>query len=192
MRIYDITQELFSCEVYPGDTVPTMNPVMRISDGAPCNLTDMNICVHNGTHIDAPYHFFADGKTIDEIDLTKCIGKAVVKEYNGSLTKDAASELISGDYQRVLIKGNTQISPEAAEVIAKSGIFLLGVESQSVSDSDTAAEVHKTLLDAEIVLLEGIVLKDVPCGEYMLSALPLKLGGTDGSPCRAVLFSDRQ
>lgn len=190
MKIYDITQELFSCNVYTGDTAPTSEAAMRISEGDPCNLTDINICVHNGTHIDAPYHFFADGRTVDEIDLAKCMGKAVVRAHSGELTAESAKCLTAGSPARLLIKGKAELTPEAAEIIVRSGVVLLGVEEQSVSGVEDAEEVHKILLSAEIVILEGIVLSDVPCGEYILSALPMKLGGTDGAPCRAVLISE--
>ena len=63
--LYDISQEVFSCNVYPGDPVPEMIPKMRTSEGAVCNLTAFSMCAHNGTHVDAPFHFLQDGKTID-------------------------------------------------------------------------------------------------------------------------------
>lgn len=187
MKIYDITQELFSSEVYTGDTPPTKIPVLRIADGAACNLTDMNICLHNGTHIDAPYHFVNDGRAIDEIDLTKCIGKAVVRAHCGEITAESAKRLMSGSPSRLLIKGKAEITPEAARIFAEKDLLFLGIEEQSVAGAEDTEEVHKILLSSEIVILEGAVLRDVPCGEYMLSALPLRLAGVDGSPCRAVL-----
>lgn len=187
MKIYDITQELFSCEVYPGDTPPSMLPVLRIFDGAECNLSDMNLCLHNGTHIDAPFHFVSDGKTTDEIDLEKCLGNALVREFSGLITADDAQKLLAGAPERLLIKGITEISVEAAIVFAQSGLKFIGVEPQSLSGNESAVDVHRLLLSAEIVIAEGLVLANVPEGEYFLSALPLKLGGADGSPCRAVL-----
>lgn len=190
MKIYDITQELFSSRVYPGDTEPSMHPAMRISGGDPCNLTDVNMCLHNGTHIDAPYHFFADGRAVDKLDITKCMGAAVVRAHSGEVTYETARRLMVGNPKRLLIKGNVEVSAEAAKYFVKSGLFLLGVEGQSVSGASACSEVHKILLSAEIVILEGIVLRKPPCGEYMLSAFPLKLSGCDGSPCRALLFSD--
>ena len=90
--IYDITQPLFSCEVYPGDTVPQMKPVRRISEGEIYNLTDITMCVHNGTHIDAPFHFINDGKTVDQISLDKFVGKAYVVSHNGDVTADDAAK----------------------------------------------------------------------------------------------------
>lgn len=191
MKIYDITQELFSSEVYAGDTPPTLKSVTRMADGGMCNLSDMNLCLHNGTHIDAPVHFVRDGKAVDEIDLTKCMGRAVVRAHSGIVTEETAKRLTVGKPKRLLIKGNVEITPIAAHHFVKSGLLLIGVEGQSVADTYMAEEVHKILLDAEIVILEGIVLTEPHCGEYMLSALPLRLGGGDGSPCRAVLLSDK-
>lgn len=188
MKIYDITQELFSCEVYPGDTPPSAKPVLRISGGDACNLTDINMCLHNGTHIDAPYHFFDGAKTADEIELCKCLGAAVVREFSGCISAEAAAGMLDGDPERLLIKGASEISAEAARVFTESSLMFIGVEPQSVSDAESTTEVHRILLAAEIVIAEGLSLSDVPCGEYFLSALPLKLGGADGSPCRAVLI----
>ena len=68
-QLIDISQEVFSCKVYPGDPAPEMIPQMRISDGEVCNLTAFSMCAHNGTHVDAPFHFLPDGKTIDRIPL---------------------------------------------------------------------------------------------------------------------------
>lgn len=188
MKIYDITQELFSCGVYPGDTPPSAKPVLRISGGDACNLTDINMCLHNGTHIDAPYHFFDAAKTTDEIDLYKCLGTAVVREFSGCISAAAAADMLYGDPERLIIKGTAVISAEAAKIFAESSLVFIGVEPQSVSDAESTAEVHRILLASEIVIAEGLSLSAVPCGEYFLSALPLRLGGTDGSPCRAVLI----
>ena len=73
-RLIDISQEVFSCCVYPGDPAPEMEPKMRIADGAACNLTAFSMCAHNGTHVDAPLHFYNDGKSIDRIDPDRFVG----------------------------------------------------------------------------------------------------------------------
>ena len=67
MKIYDISQEVFSCVVFPGDPAPKKNTVCSIDGGAVCNLTEFSMCAHNGTHVDAPFHFFKDGKTVDAV-----------------------------------------------------------------------------------------------------------------------------
>ena len=73
MKIYDISQEVFGCAVYPGDPSPERTVLLSIEAGNVCNLTAINMCAHNGTHVDAPYHFIADGKTIDQIDIKRYV-----------------------------------------------------------------------------------------------------------------------
>ena len=75
MVIYDISQEVFGCNVFPGDPSPYRDKLSSISDGAVCNLTAFGMCAHNGTHVDAPYHFYNDGRTIDQVDLDRFIGR---------------------------------------------------------------------------------------------------------------------
>ena len=95
MKIYDITQELFSCAVYPGDPSPEKEIKLSISDGAVCNLTAFKMCAHNGTHVDAPYHFINDGKTIDQVDMERFIGYAFVISHEGDITAEDAHSFIS-------------------------------------------------------------------------------------------------
>lgn len=195
MKIYDISQEVFSCEVFPGDEPPQKEEVMRMSEGALYNLTSLHMCAHNGTHVDAPFHFIADGATIEEIPLDKMIGPAFVVAADGEVTESVAKEILkkanSADKEaarKLLIKGRGVVSAEAAEVFAQAGVDLIGVELQSVGPVDAPMAVHKVLLGAEVVLLEGIRLGEVKEGVYILNAAPISLGGSDGAPCRAVLL----
>lgn len=195
MKIYDISQEVFSCEVFPGDEPPQKEEVMRMSEGALYNLTSLHMCAHNGTHVDAPFHFIADGATIEEIPLDKVIGPAFVAAADGEVTESLAKEILkkanSADKEaarKLLIKGRGVVSAEAAEVFAQAGVDLIGVELQSVGPVEAPMAVHKVLLGAEVVLLEGIRLGEVKEGVYILNAAPLSLGGSDGAPCRAVLL----
>jgi len=195
MKIYDISQELFSCEVFPGHVPPQRRILETIEDGSICNLTGLTMCAHNGTHVDAPYHFYKDGKTIDEIDLQKFVGKCYVSFTSGAVTAEVASTILEkakyADEEaahRILIGGDAFVTLEAAEVFARNGIFLIGNESQTVGPQEAPAEVHYLLLAAEVVLLEGIRLNKVPEGVYMLNAAPLNLGQADGAPCRAILM----
>ena len=188
MKIYDITQELFSSVVFPGDESPAFSKVSEISKGASYNLSTMSLCVHNGTHMDAPSHFIGNGKTIDELDLSKCIGRASVVEASGDITAELIERIAPHSEKRLLFKGDCIITLEAAKALNKCGIELVGVESQSVGDAKAPLAVHVELLSREVVLLEGIRLSDVPVGDYMLFCAPLKLGGLDGAPCRAVLW----
>lgn len=224
MKIYDISQEVFSCKVFPGDPVPARDVLSSMEDGEFYNLTAFHMCAHNGTHVDAPFHFVRDGKTIDEVGLEPFVGMAYVAEHQGVVTAEDAENILRRASQmqarcfgqeclcgqsapneqtvkcesrkqtgniatkRILIKGDAEISLEAAEVFANAGIFLLGNESQTVGPEDAPMAVHLVLLKAGVVLLEGIRLAEVPEGVYMLNAAPLNLGGADGAPCRAVLI----
>lgn len=190
MKIYDISQELFGCAVYPGDPQPERFRTLSIKNGDVCNLTAFKMCAHNGTHVDAPFHFYADGKTIDQVDLDRFIGWAYVAEHDGDISADDAKNILkaANGCERVLVKGKAVVTKEAAQVFAQEGIKLFGNESQTVGPLDAPKEVHLIMLGAEIVLLEGIRLEKVPVGKYFLNAIPLNLGGADGSPCRATLL----
>ena len=195
MKIYDISQEVFSCNVFPGDPAPQRDVLCSIEDGEFYNLTAFYMCAHNGTHVDAPRHFVKDGKTIDEIGLEAFVGMAYVAEHQGVVTAEDAKRIlqkakaVSEDAaRRILIKGDAEVSLEAAEVFADAGIFLLGNESQTVGPEDAPMAVHLVLLKAGVILLEGIRLGHVSEGVYLLNAAPLNLGNADGAPCRAVLI----
>ena len=200
MQIYDISQEVFSCAVYPGDPQPVREVKLRISEGAVCNLTAFEMCAHNGTHVDAPFHFIDGEETIDKVPLDKFIGPAYVAEHNGDITAETAERILSeaksadtvsgaDPWERILVKGDAVMTKEGAEVFVKAGIKLFGNESQTVGPLEAPMEVHLIMLGAKVVLLEGVRLSEVPVGKYLLNAAPINLGGSDGAPCRAVLIS---
>ena len=203
MKIYDISQEVFGCAVFPGDPSPERTVMMSIRDGAVCNLTALKMCAHNGTHVDAPYHFIDSGKTIDRVDLHRFVGYAYVVSHVGEVSAEDAEEILwkaeraaadSGIpdcdcFSRILIRGKAVVSEDAAKVFADHRILLLGNESQTVGPEDAPMAVHLILLGSEIVLLEGIRLADMEDGVYFLNAAPINLGGADGAPCRALLMS---
>ena len=196
MKIYDISQEVFSCQIYPGDPAPQKEMLSSMENGDLYNLTTFSMCAHNGTHIDAPFHFIKDGKTVDAICLEALVGMAFVAEYDGIVSGDDAVEIIKKAKEqnpeaakRILIKGTAEVSLEASKVFAASEILLLGNESQTVGPEDAPIAVHRVLLAADVVLLEGIRLSEVSEGVYLINAAPLNLGGADGSPCRAILIA---
>jgi len=196
MKIYDISQEVFSCKVYPGDPVPEKKVLSLMEKGDLYNLTAFSMCAHNGTHIDAPFHFLKDGKTVDAICLEAFVGMAYVAEHQGIVSGDDAVEIMEKAKEqnpeaakRILIKGAAEVSLEAAKVFAASGLLLLGNESQTVGPEDAPMAVHQILLAANVILLEGIRLAEVSEGVYFLNAAPLNLSGADGSPCRAILIA---
>ena len=188
MKIYDISQELLSCSVYEGDPVPEKIQIKNAhNDGY--NLSCLSMCAHNGTHIDAPYHFFDNGSTIDKMDISAFVGECYVVSCSGNISlADAQNIVKTANCPRILIKGNATVTGDAARVFASSDILLVGCEGQSVGDVTAPAEVHKILLSKSIALLEGIVLDSVIDGRYFLSCAPLNIEGFDGSPCRAILI----
>lgn len=190
MKIYDISQEVFSCAIYPGDPAPQKQTLFSTSSGDLYNLTAFSMCAHNGTHVDAPFHFFGDGQTVEQMSLECFVGECFVAHHHGEVTEADAKYILekASGAQRILIGGPITVTAKAAECFADSRIRLLGNEGQSVGPADAPMEVHLILLRRGIALLEGIILTDVPEGHYVLSAAPLKLAGADGSPCRAYLM----
>lgn len=196
MTFYDISQEVFNCAVFPGDPKPERIEVMKTSKGDIVNLTAIHMCAHNGTHVDAPYHFYGDGKTIDQVKLEKFNGWCFVTRFDGVLGAADAEGILKKAHEadpkaekKIILKGNAVVSEEAAQVFADHKIDLVGNESQTVGPMEGPAKVHYILLKEEIVLLEGIRVEQVPEGVYFLNSAPLNFGGADGSPCRAWLMS---
>ena len=112
MKIYDISQEVFSCQVYPGDPAPEKEMLNTMDSGDLYNLTAFRMCAHNGTHIDAPFHFIKDGKTVDAICLESVVGMAYVAEHQGTVSGDDAVKIMekakaqnAEAAKRILIRG---------------------------------------------------------------------------------------
>ena len=197
MKIYDISQEIFSCQVYPGDPEPFKENLGSMENGDLYNLTAFRMCAHNGTHVDAPFHFVKAGKTVDAIDLEAFVGMTYVAEHHGIITGEDAVDILekakkqnTKAAKRILLKGDVEVSLEAAKVFASSKILLLGNEPQTVGPENEPMEVHLVLLGADVILLEGIRLAEVSEGVYFLNAAPLNLSGADGAPCRAILIEN--
>ncbi len=194
MRIYDLSQEVFTCAVFEGDPKPKRREVRSICAGDLYNLTEFSMCAHNGTHVDAPSHFYANGETVDRLELERCVGLAAVVCAEGEITAAEAERLLErarglhpDAAKRLLLKGRAVVTVEAAQVFLRAGVLLIGVESQTVGPEDAPMAVHLALLGERVVLLEGLRLSEPSEGAYFLFAAPLPLGGCDGAPCRAIL-----
>ena len=192
--LYDISQPVIGCEVYPGDPAPEITLLNSIQKGDAYNLSAFSMCAHNGTHVDAPLHFLKDGKGVDQLDLRKMVGPAFVIEHSGEITAGDAERMVQKAkdlqeeaFKRILVKGDAVVSLGAAMAFVRAGVELIGSESQSVGPVESPGAVHRELLSAEVILLEGIRLTLVPEGVYRLLCVPLNLGHADGAPCRAVL-----
>ena len=175
----------------------------RMSKGDPNNSSALNMSVHSGTHIDAPFHFVADGNTIDQLPLERFIGPALVYavEAERYITKEHVAGIRLDGATRVLFKTRNSallhkqeydpdfvaFSVEAAQSLVELGVELVGLDYLSVAHADEQVPVHRAFLDHGVVLLEGIDLSAVAPGRYELMCLPIPLGDSDGAPCRAVL-----
>lgn len=177
--IYDITQEYFSGEVYPGDPHPAFRRIKSFDKGDQSTVTEVTAQMHAATHIDAPIHRVKDGCGISDIPLSKCIGPCEVIDGEDlpRLQKCAA--------KRILFKNCRAIREETARLLVEKGVYFVAAEGPSIGDR----AVHKILLENAVVILEGAALSKVPAGLYTLYAPPVPLKDCDGAPCRAVLIS---
>lgn len=208
MIIHDITQTIHNdMPVWPGDPEVKLEWLLRISQGGEVNLTQIHMCAHSGTHIDMPSHFIDNGETLDDLDLNVLIGTArvisvppEVKVIDGTflkgisiggmkrvLFKTSNSELVKADHLS-FHKNFVALDTSGAKFLAEAGCKLVGIDYMSIAIFDEPAGGHLPLLGAGIVVLEGINLEGVEPGEYQLIALPMKLGGREGAPVRAILL----
>lgn len=150
--------------------------------------------VHSGTHIDAPLHFCEDGQSIDNIRLNTFFGKCTVISVSGILTGEDMERLLPYCKRRVLFhgEGETFISHSAAIVLAESRVVLVGTDAPSIAPSFDEERTHRELARAGIAILENINLSAIDDGEYDLCAFPVKLGGLEAAPCRAIILEQEK
>jgi arylformamidase len=208
MKIYDITVPISeNVPIYEGDPKVKIDVAASIKNGDAANVTQLCCGAHTGTHVDAPNHFIDGTRKVHELDLEKLIGNARVVEIEESATAIEPRHVENlENVERVLFKTRnsgfwnepetgfrkdfTYITPEAARVLATKNVKLVGIDYLSVEkfgSSDFAT--HITLLEKEIVIIEGLDLREAAAGEYELICLPLKIISPtgDGAPARAVL-----
>ena len=203
-RIYDVTVPLApGMLAYPGDPPFEIEPVHEVGE-APFSLSRMVLTTHSGTHVDAPAHFLAGGATVDQLPLEILLGKARVVEISTRERVDRADleALDLADDLRVLLKtrmsgqmlkagyqeDHLYLTVDAAHYLAQAGLKLVGFDYLSVDRFGSADfPAHHALLEAGVVLVEGLDLSEVEAGEYEMSCLPLRVGGGDAAPARVVL-----
>lgn len=211
MRIWDISLAVSpGLPVWPGDPQIVLERYMAISKGDAANVSRLACSVHVGTHMDAPVHFVEGGPAIEDLPLDVLIGPAVVAKLLGvdTITPECLETLtLPSDTKRLLFKtSNSQLwagshhefcsdyvalTPQAAEWVVRKGIRLIGVDYLSVQRfHDPEPLTHLILLEAGVVIVEGLDLREVPPGRYQLICLPMKLVGSDGAPARAVLIRE--
>jgi arylformamidase len=209
MRIHDITVPLSAeLPVYPGDSPVDIASWTRISDGDSANVSQVTLCSHSGTHIDAPRHFSDTGASVDAIPLDLLVGKCLVVEIPGAaqIGRQELERLRVRGVERLLLKtdnsrlwGESEFQPnyvalsmDGVNFLLEAGVKLVGIDYLSIESAEGDGNVHRTLLDNGVVILEGINLSDVAAGEYELICLPMKIQGGDGAPARAILRGGRE
>ena len=192
MLLYDITREVFSAPVYPGDPKPKLTMLSTIGEESMYNLSALNMCTHTGTHIDAPLHFDEDGADIGSMRLPHFCGKCTVVTIDGVLTGEDMERLLPLCQKRLILHGSGKayLSVSAARVIADSKLLLVGTDALSIAPPFDEMAPHRELATAGVAVLENLFLEGVEDGDYTLAAFPLKLKGCEASPCRAVLMRE--
>lgn len=191
---------------WPGSPAIELSRRRDMDRGDPVNDSTLVCGVHTGTHVDAPLHFLADGADVTHLSLDVLIGPAVVAELS-DLEVIAAHDLealnLPADTRRLLLRTRNSaiwqrgdrefhtdfvaLTVEAAQWVVARGIRLIGVDYLSVQIFQGDPQTHIALLQAGVVIVEGLNLTEVAPGPYELICLPLKLAGAEGAPARAVL-----
>jgi arylformamidase len=191
--------------LWPGDEEVVVERALELERGDACNLSRVTMGLHAGTHVDAPLHFLTGGAGVDEIEPWRLMGPARLLELR-RLSIIGRAELGAheiGEKERILLKTDNSdraweeepfredyaaLSLEAAEYLAERKAALVGIDYLSIARPGAGAEeVHRALLSAGVVILEGLVLSGVKPGRYHLVCLPLRIARGDGAPARAML-----
>lgn len=210
MVVHDISVPLSEqLPVWPGDPLPVFERFSKLEEGQAANVSRMAMCVHFGTHVDAPWHFVQHGSKVDELALDVLTGPALVCEVPGDcdlITTRVLQELeLPQGVRRVLFKTRNShhwahgdqsfdprfvaLAPDGAAFLVQAGVKLVGIDYLSIAPFHEPVATHKILLENKVIVLETIDLSGVAAGEYELVCLPLKLECAEGAPARAILFS---
>ena len=202
VRTWDISQTLRpGLPVWPGDTAFAFERTWRMENGSPVNVGRMTLSTHSGTHGDAPLHYGARAADIASVDLAPYLGECLVVDARGANGAVEIGDLPNlGGAERVLLRtfeafphdawdaAFTTIAADTIRWFAAQGVRLIGTDAPSVDPQDSKTlDAHKAVLAADMRILEGLVLDQVPPGRYELIALPLKIAGGDAGLCRAIL-----
>jgi arylformamidase len=208
MRTYDISLAISpEMVVWPDDPPVELIRTSKIENGADANISNLCMSVHAGTHIDAPNHFLETGDTVENIPIDLLLGRAYVLHLSDEvdlITRDKVENSpIPPRTKRVLFrtrnsnnwksnrkafgKNYVALATDAAEYLIKRGVKLVGIDYLSIAPFDDPIPTHKILLEAGVIILEGINLSSVEQGRYTLYCMPIKLIGAEGAPVRAIL-----
>ncbi len=211
-RIYDITVTITpSLPVWPGDPVVRLERVAKIEEGANANVSQMAMSTHTGTHVDAPYHFISESDvTVEQLSLETLTGRTYVLQLPDTVDLVTADVLngqnLPGRMERLLFRTRNStfwhreevtfqtsfvgLDVTAAEFLVGQGIKLVGIDYLSIAPFKQSRPTHELLLGRGVIILEGLDLIEIRQGWYDLYCLPLKLGGSDGAPVRAILVGE--
>ena len=208
-KIYDISRKVNDkTTVWPGDPSTSFKKISSVDDGDDVTLHRAKIGMHAGTHVDAPHHFMNDGRTVEAMPLEILTGPCFVALLPDSIEiidvevlrkmslPEGASRILFGTRNSRQWKSLSSpftnefvaISAGGARWLVERGVKLVGVDYLSVAPFEESRPTHEILLEAGVVVVEGLDLSAVPRGFYELYCLPLKLLGADGAPARAILL----
>lgn len=209
METYDISLTISpGMPVWPDDPRVILERIGKIEDGENSNVSRVDMSVHTGTHVDAPYHFLGgDAATVDELSLRVLTGRAYVLHLPDEVDQITSEVLENAEIpprtRRLLFrtrnsqywaKGETEfqtdfvaLTADGAQFLVDRGVRLVGIDYLSISPFRNSRPTHEILLKAGMVIVEGLNLSGVSQGRYSLYCLPLKLAGSDGAPARAIL-----
>jgi arylformamidase len=192
---------------WPGSPVIRFERNLNLDQGDVANDTTIELSVHTGTHVDAPSHFLQGGETVESLPLDTLIGKTTVVDIGESevITPEILDSLnLPRQTTRLLFRTrNSQLwqqqvkefqpdfvalSADAAQWIVDRGIRLVGIDYLSIQRYYDGPETHQILLQAKVIIIEGLNLAQVTPGEYQLICLPIKLKGVEGAPARVILI----
>lgn len=206
MKLHDVSL-LISNElpVWPGDPPVSLITTKSMHKGDQCNVTELKMGTHTGTHVDAPYHFLKDGATVDVIPIETLIGPCLVVEIDAEnvIEKKHLESHCLSKHSRILFKTQNSklwsnnvgsfktdyiaLGLDAAIYLLEMHIILVGIDYLSIESFQSDTTVHKLLLKNSITILEGLNLSGVKAGVYELICMPLKLQGCEGAPARVIL-----
>ena len=203
-RLWDISPAIGpGSPVYPGDKPFALRWTWSIGHDCPVNVSELLMSPHTGAHADAPLHYDAAGAAIADVPLDIYLGRCrVIHAIDAGLLVEPRhlESALANVPGRVLIRTAhraridawdpdfTAIAPATIDRLHAAGVRLIGVDTPSLDPAESKSlDSHQRVRAHGMAILEGIVLDDVPAGDYELIALPLKIRGGDASPVRAVL-----
>ena len=178
--------------IYPGDINPKMRRSSDMNKGALCNISDIQMCLHNGTHIDAPKHYFDDKHDIVDLGVSVFCGICDVVSFDEHITGEDIIKKVPKDCERLIIKsyGKGRLTFYSLMDILTTEIKLIGIDDITIGIENADTQIHRELLQNGIIILEGLDLKKAPDGRYVLVCEPIKIKGAEAAPCRAILLKD--